>query len=416
VPIAQSPLEVYCYIYLTYKVGNLLLVRWLRQAQRCGEALIVALTRNRRIRVARARAVVYQRAVSGEGISREELQLAARNHGMPLEMLRSPITPTGLHYTLIHYDIPPANRGAWRLGVGGSVRTPTELSLDDIEAMPGVTIPVTLECAGNGRAYLDPRPVSQPWLNEAVGTAEWSGTPLSTILERVGPSPSAMEVAFRGADRGVEEGAVQNFERSLPMDEAMRPEVIVAYAMNGRPLPPQHGYPLRLVVPGYYGMASVKWLERITVLSKPFTGHQQARAYRLRQDEAEEGDPLTRMAPRSLMVPPGIPEFPSRLRHVRPSTVLLEGRAWSGWARIVRVDVSTDGGRTWTKAILGEPTGPHAWTAWSLEWVATSGEYELACRATDETGRTQPLEPAWSLGGYANNEVHRVKVIVSEKR
>jgi DMSO/TMAO reductase YedYZ molybdopterin-dependent catalytic subunit len=354
--------------------------------------------------------------VNGEGITREELQLAARNHGMPLEMLRSPITPAGSHYVLTHYDIPVADRVSWRLGVGGNVRTPTELSVSDIESMPGVTIPVTLECAGNGRAYLEPRPVSQPWLNEAVGTAKWSGVPLSTILELVGPAPTAVEVAFRGADRGVEGGVVQNFERSLSIDEAMRPEVIVAYAMNGGPLPPQHGYPLRLVVPGWYGMASVKWLERITVLDEPFPGPQQAQSYRLRQEETEAGEPLNRMSPRSLMIPPGIPEFPSRVRYVRPSTVQLEGRAWSGWARIVRVDVSTDGGWTWAKAVLGEPTGPFAWIPWSYEWEAGPGEFELSCRATDETGRSQPTEPSWNLGGYANNEVQRVKVIVSEGR
>jgi DMSO/TMAO reductase YedYZ molybdopterin-dependent catalytic subunit len=350
------------------------------------------------------------------GISREELQLAARNHGMPLEALRAPITPLGLHYILTHYDIPTVDRGAWRLTVGGHVRAPLELSLQELQAMQGVTIPVTMECAGNGRALLSPRPVSQPWLHEAVGTAEWSGVPLAAILEMVGPSPGGTEVVFRGLDRGVEGGIVQSFERSLPIAETLRPEVILAFGMNGRPLPPQHGFPLRLIVPGWYGMASVKWLERITVVDRPFTGPQQAQSYRLRQQEDDAGTPLTRMEPRSLMIPPGIPEFPNRLRHVRAGTVLLEGRAWSGWARLVRVDVSADGGETWMKALLGEPPGPHAWIPWSVEWDATVGEHELITRATDETGRTQPLEPEWNVGGYGNNEVQRVRVIVQEGR
>ncbi|MFN2543120.1 MAG: sulfite oxidase [Actinomycetota bacterium] len=335
---------------------------------------------------------------------------------MPLETLRSPVTPAGLHYVLTHYDIPQVDRRDWRLSVGGHVRTPTELSLSDIESMPGVTLPVTLECAGNGRAFLAPRPVSQPWLMEAVGTAEWSGPPLSTVLEQVGVAPGAEEVVFRGLDRGVEAGVVQSFERSLPIDQATQPEVILAYAMNGRPLPPQHGFPLRLVVPGWYGMASVKWLERITVLDEPFSGHQQFHAYRMRQQEDEPGVPLSRMEPRSLMVPPGIPEFPSRTRYLRPSHVVLEGKAWSGWARIVRVDVSIDGGRSWDKAVVGEPMGLYTWAPWTYEWDAAAGEYELASRATDETGRTQPLQSTWNLGGYGNNEIQRVRVIVSEGR
>jgi DMSO/TMAO reductase YedYZ molybdopterin-dependent catalytic subunit len=273
-----------------------------------------------------------------------------------------------------------------------------------------------MECAGNGRALLAPRPVSQPWLHEAVGTAEWTGVPLAAVLERAGIGPGAVEVSFRGLDRGVEGGATQNFERSLPIDETGRRDILLADEMNGGSLLPQHGAPLRLVVPGWYGMASVKWLDRIAVLTEPFVGHQQAHAYRLRQEEDEPGAALSRMQPRSLVIPPGIPEFPSRVRHLRPGRVELEGRAWSGWSRIVRVDVSVDGGGSWRKAVVGEAPGEHAWVGWGLEWDATPGVYELCSRATDETGRTQPLEPEWNLGGYANNEVQRVPVVVAEDR
>src|SRR5438105_5341437 len=220
-----------------------------------------------------------------DGITREELQLAARNHGMPLEALRSPLTPAGLHYVLTHYDIPEVDPTTWRLRVEGHVRRPLELSLREVQALPRVTLAVTMECAGNGRALLAPRPLSQPWIHEAVGTAEWSGTPLSKLLDRAGLGSNAVEVSFEGLDRGVEAGISQHFERSLPVREAARPEVLLAYEMNGGPLPPQHGFPLRLVVPGWYGMASVKWLRRITVLAEPFGGHQQAVAYRLRATE-----------------------------------------------------------------------------------------------------------------------------------
>jgi sulfane dehydrogenase subunit SoxC len=352
----------------------------------------------------------------GGGITLEELQLAARNHGMPLEALRSPLTPPGLHYVLTHYDIPEVDPTTWRLRVEGHVRRPLELSLREVQALPRVTLAVTMECAGNGRALLAPRPLSQPWIHEAVGTAEWSGTPLSKLLDRAGLGSNAVEVSFEGLDRGVEAGISQHFERSLPVRETARPEVLLAYEMNGGPLPPQHGFPLRLVVPGWYGMASVKWLRRITVLAEPFGGHQQAVAYRLRATEEDEGTPLSRMSPRSLMVPPGIPEFPSRVRHLRSGRVRIDGRAWSGWARVVRVDVSPDGGRSWGKATLGHTPGEHVWIGWSFDWEATPGTYELCSRATDETGRTQPLDPEWNAGGYANNEVQRLRVIVSDDR
>jgi sulfane dehydrogenase subunit SoxC len=217
----------------------------------------------------------------------EELQLAARNHGMPLEALRYPVTPIGLHYLLTHYDIPSVDVAAWRLRVGGLVRRELALSLDEIHARPRVETRVTMECAGNGRALLGPRPVSQPWLVEAVGTGEWGGTPLRPLLEEAGLDDAAAEVLFTVLDRGVEGEVEQSYERSLPVGEALREEVLLAYELNGQPLPPQHGFPLRLVVPCWYGMASVKWVERITVLDRPFDGYQQRRSYRLRQVEDE---------------------------------------------------------------------------------------------------------------------------------
>jgi len=350
------------------------------------------------------------------GITREELQLAARNHGMPLEALRLTVTPPGLHYVLTHYDIPVVDPTTWRLSIGGHVRRPLQLSLEELRALPRITVTVTLECAGNGRALLSPRPVSQPWLLEAVGTAEWTGVPLASILDRASPGVGAVDVSFRGMDRGVEDGRTQNFERGLSLAEASAPGVVVADEMNGRPLPAQHGFPLRLVVPGTYGMASVKWLDLITVHDRSFEGYQNATAYRLRASEDDPGEPLSRMSPRALVIPPGVPEFPSRVRHVRPGRVTLRGRAWSGWGRVIRVDVSDDGGRSWAKAAVGEPPGPYAWAPWAFEWDVGEGEHELCCRATDETGRTQPLEPSWNAGGYANNEVQRIRVVAQADR
>jgi sulfane dehydrogenase subunit SoxC len=271
---------------------------------------------------------------------------------------------------------------------------------------------VTLECAGNGRAHLSPRPVSQPWLLEAVGTAEWTGTSLRGLLEDAGADRQAVEVLFRGLDRGIEGGVAQHFERSLPRAEAMREEVMIAYAINGQPLPPQHGFPARLVVPGWYGMASVKWLDRITVLDAPFGGYQQARGYRIRERPDEQGVPVSRMLPRSLMIPPGVPEFATRDRTVGLDACTLRGRAWSGFGPVMRVEVSADGGRSWTDARLGPTTARWGWREWEWQWgPREAGIYELCCRATDSTGRAQPLQDAWNLGGYANNAVQRLRVV-----
>jgi DMSO/TMAO reductase YedYZ molybdopterin-dependent catalytic subunit len=352
-----------------------------------------------------------------EQITPAELRLAARNHGLPLEALAYDVTPAGLHYLLIHYDIPVVDPELWRLGVDGQVARPLSLSLEDLRSRPAVTHAVTLECAGNGRAQLSPRPVSQPWLLEAVGTAEWTGTPLRTLLEEAGANESAVEVLFRGLDRGVEGGEEQQYERSLPLADARREEVLLAYAMNGEPLPPQHGFPLRLVVPGWYGMTSVKWLERISVLDSPFVGYQQERGYRLRRRPDEKGEPVTRMLPRSLMVPPGIPEFATRERSLEPGPCVIRGRAWSGFGPVERVEVSADGGASWSEAHLGRQASRWGWRSWNWNWGPRDpGSYELCCRATDSAGNAQPLEAPWNLGGYANNEVQRIPVVVSRSR
>ncbi len=350
------------------------------------------------------------------GVSIEELQLAARNHGFPLEVLRYPLTPVGLHYLLTHYDIPSIDAARWRLQVDGRVRHPLALSLEELRSMPSVSAAVTMECAGNGRALLEPRPAGQPWLFEAVGTGAWGGVPLRAVLEAAGLLEDAVEIVFDGADRGIEGGVEQSFQRSLPIADAISPEVMLAYELNGAALPPQHGYPLRLVVPGWYGMTNVKWLTHLTVTSAPFGGYQQAHSYRLRQAEGEEGEPLRRIAVRSLMVPPGIPDFLTRSRTLAPGSVTLDGRAWSGSGAIESVQVSADGGASWDRATLERAElGEWAWQGWHYRWSAQPGEHELCSRATDEAGNEQPLEAEWNLGGYANNAVQRLRVLVREQ-
>jgi len=351
---------------------------------------------------------------SAEGISTNELQLALRNSGMPLEALRWPLTPLGLHYLLIHYDVPTVDVDAWRLELAGRLARPALLSLEELKERETVTVAVTMECAGNGRAGMTPRPLSQPWIGEAVGTAAWTGTPLAPLLREAGVSGNAVEVLFAGFDCGIEGGVTQTYERSLPMSEALSGDAILAWGIGNVALPPQHGFPLRLVVPGWYGMANVKWLQRITVLDAPFHGYQQVQGYRIRKNADEPGEPVTRILPRALMVPPGIPDFMTRRRFVAPGRHRLEGRAWSGWGEVSRVQVSVTGGARWDDAELGDAVGRHAWRGWSYSWVAAEpGDYQLACRAWDNAGNFQPLEPEWNLGGYGNNAVQRIAVTVT---
>jgi DMSO/TMAO reductase YedYZ molybdopterin-dependent catalytic subunit len=345
-----------------------------------------------------------------ETFSLIELQQAMRNRGMPLEALRYDVTPVGLHYLLIHFDIPAADRSAWRVVVTGNVDRTLSLSIDDLEKRPARTIPVTMECAGNGRARMPNRVKSQPWLLEAIGTAEWTGTPLAGVLEEAGVRPDTVEFVFTGSDHGIQDGVEQDYQRSLSVADAARPEVLLAYAMNGRPLEPQHGAPVRLLVPGWYGMTSVKWLQRVEAVTRQFEGYQQAHAYRIQRSEDDPGERVTRIKVRALMVPPGVAEFPSRRRLVDAGPVLLQGRAWCGTASIARVEVGVDG--RWSPAALGPESAPFAWRSWSWVWNAVPGEHILSCRATDADGNMQPLEPVWNLQGMANNYIQTMLVVV----
>jgi DMSO/TMAO reductase YedYZ molybdopterin-dependent catalytic subunit len=339
----------------------------------------------------------------------EELALAGRNRGMPLEALRHDVTPAGLHYLLIHFDIPP-EPASWKLQLSGLFDRPFSLGMDELKSMPSTTLRVTLECAGNGRGQLSPRYPSVPWLEEGVSTAEWSGVPLALLLARAGLRSDAKDIVFRGADRGFDRGVEHEFARSLEPELARGEEVLLAHAMNGEALPPQHGAPLRLIVPRWYGMASVKWLYAIEAIDRKFDGLQQASGYHWRGATGEKGAPCTRMRVNSLMVPPGIPDFYTRKRTAAAGIVEIAGRAWSGAGRVDRVELGVNG--VWRDAVVERRQFEHAWQAWRAEWEARPGEHELACRATDCTGERQPLEPPWDASGFGNNGVQRIQVTV----
>jgi DMSO/TMAO reductase YedYZ molybdopterin-dependent catalytic subunit len=237
---------------------------------------------------------------------------------------------------------------------------------------------------------------------------------VSSLLAEAGVQDGAVEAVFTGLDRGVEGEEEQAYERSLPLSTLLGSEAILAYEVNGAQLPPQHGFPVRLVMPGWYGMTSVKWLSRVTLVDEPFDGYQMRHSYRVRHDEDEEGEPITTIAPRSLMVPPGIPDFLTRSRVLEAGPCQIVGRAWSGGGEVVEVDVSTDGGSSWAAAELGvHDLGRWAWRPWSFLWDATPGDYLLCCRARDSAGDEQPLEAPWNVGGYLNNAMQRVPVTVA---
>ncbi|MBM6583545.1 sulfite oxidase [Microvirga sp. BT689] len=347
-----------------------------------------------------------------------EVTLAFRNHGMQAEFLREPITPLGTHYLLIHFDVPQLSADNYSIAIGGRVRNPRRISLTELKSRPVVSQTVTMECAGTGRYPMKPRAVYVPWASEAIGTYRWTGTPLRPLLEQAGLLDDAVEVLFTGWDTGIDLGVEHAFERSLPVAEALRDEVMLAWDANGQPLLPQHGYPLRLIVPSWYGMASVKWLRAISVLNEPFQGVEQAQVYRYQQQKDEPGEPVRHKRVNSSMMPPGIPDLLTRHRFLAPGRHVLQGTAWSGMGRITKVEVSTDDGGSWREAeLVPVSSDPYAWIHWRAVWEnATPGEHILVCRASDDAGNVQPLMPndAWNRQGMGGNVVERIPVRVQE--
>lgn len=352
---------------------------------------------------------------NADDFSRAEVQLAVRNHGFQLEAGSQPITPLGEHYLLTHFDTQFLSSDGYSVALGGYVANPQKLSLQNIMARRSFDQVVTMECAGVGRRALAPRPVYVPWDHDAIGTYRWTGTPLRPLLEQAGVMPGAVEVVFSGWDHGVDLGIEHVFERSLPIDEAMRDEVMLAWAHNGESLLPEHGFPLRLVVPSWYGMASVKWLRAITVLPQPFQGVEQTQVYIYQSVKDGPYAPVQQKRVNSVMVPPGSPDVLSRTRFVRAGKYTLEGKAWSGHGSITAVEVSTDGGGTWQQAHLSPVSSdPYAWVSWSANWTAQRGSYTLLCRAQDDAGNVQPVDPGalWNLGGNGAAASDRTNTVV----
>jgi DMSO/TMAO reductase YedYZ molybdopterin-dependent catalytic subunit len=336
----------------------------------------------------------------------------------PFDQVDSYLTPTELFYIRSHFPAPKLDVASYQLRIDGAVRKPLSLTYQQLRAMPSETRVATLECAGNGRVFLVPQVAGAQWELGAVGNAEWTGAPLGVLLERAGLEEDTCAIVLEGADRGVPAeppippGQV-SYARSLPRDKALRREVLIAYQMNGRDLPPDHGYPVRAIVPGHYGMASVKWLTHIHAVREPFGGYWQTSDYGYW--DYVDGKPVRRalaeMKLKSQIARPRVYETvaPNRLYTVY-------GAAWAGETEVTSIAVSTDGGRTWAEAEFLDPVERYAWRRWKYDWLTPSkpGQYTLLARAKDANGNVQPDGHDPNHGTYVINHPLPIEVFVDE--
>jgi DMSO/TMAO reductase YedYZ molybdopterin-dependent catalytic subunit len=346
----------------------------------------------------------------GEEIWLEERKVVTafpENSETPLESVQGWVTPNRLFFVRNHFDVPTIDRAKWRLRVEGCVERPVEWTWDELQQMPARSVFATVECAGNGRSFLQNRVPGVPWGAGAVGHAEWTGVPLRALLERAGVRHGAIEVLCEGMDCGTEEDHPEpmHFARSLPLAKALDPDTLLAYRMNGELLEMSHGFPVRLFVPGWYGVASVKWLRRIEVLGQPFKGYFQTTKYTVQRRTAS-GSERTVVGPMAVK---------SEIIRPQPGAVLgvgtnrLFGVAWAGEEAVAAVELSTDGGAVWNSAELIGPRVPYSWTMWEYLWeVAVPGPYTVLARAISASGQVQPLEHDSLCGGY---QIHHSRPI-----
>jgi DMSO/TMAO reductase YedYZ molybdopterin-dependent catalytic subunit len=325
----------------------------------------------------------------------------------PLFQQVDKLTANESFFIRTNFGIPAIEPALWRLKIGGLVAKSIELRLEDLKRLPIRHLTAAMECAGNGRSFLP-----QPWEGNAFGygavsAAAWTGVSLSHVLKNAEVGATTRELVFTGADGGFEKkvGGDIRFERSLPLDVARHPDTLLVYEMNGAPLPAEHGGPVRLLVPGWYGVASVKWLVAITAIDHRFAGFFQRQKYIMPNGTADP-TPLTERRVRALITHPTSDDRPVA------GPIDVRGFAWSGNQPVQVVELSVDDGITWQSADLEAAESPYSWQRWHAMWPARAGSYRLKVRATDTIGRTQPADPEWNLLGYANNAIQVVPVTV----
>jgi DMSO/TMAO reductase YedYZ molybdopterin-dependent catalytic subunit len=334
----------------------------------------------------------------------------------PLDQVDSYLTPTELFYIRSHFPAPKLDLTSYRLRIDGAVRNPLSLSYQQLREMPSETRVATLECAGNGRVFLVPQVPGAQWELGAVGNAEWTGVPLRALLERAGLEEDACEIVLEGADRGtpteppIPPGPI-SYSRGVLREKALRQEVLIAYQMNGRDLPLDHGYPVRAIVPGHYGMASVKWLTNIHAVREPFRGYWQTSDYGYW--DYVDGQPVRRaLAEMNLKSEIARPRVYETLAPNQVYTVF--GAAWAGETEVTEVAVSTDGGKTWAEAEFLDPVHRYAWRRWKFDWLTPkeSGSYVLLARAKSANGGVQPDKHDPHHGTYVINHPLPIEVFV----
>lgn len=330
---------------------------------------------------------------------RKFVTTAPENSETPLQSVHGWVTPNRLFFVRNHFPVPSIDRARWSLRLDGLVERPTEITYEDITSLPERSVFATVECAGNGRSFLRERVPGVQWGAGAIGHAEWTGAPLHLVLEKAGLKPEAKEIVFTGADSGTEPGRPVPFaySRSLPLAKALDPNTLLAYRMNGEVLTPSHGYPVRLFVPGWYGVASVKWLTRMEATDKPYDGYFQTVQYTVTR-QTERGSQREIVGPMVVKSEILRPQAGARLG---VGTHRVFGIAWAGEEAVRAVQVSTDGRATWADAHVIGPCLPYSWTLWEYLWeTAGPGNYALASRAISASGKAQPLEHDPLSAGY----------------
>jgi DMSO/TMAO reductase YedYZ molybdopterin-dependent catalytic subunit len=336
----------------------------------------------------------------------------------PFDQVDSYLTPTELFYIRSHFPAPKLELTSYQLRIDGAVRNPFSLSYKQLRDMPSETRVATLECAGNSRVFLIPQVAGAQWELGAVSTAEWTGVPLGALLERAGLEEDACEIVLEGADRGtpkeepVPPGPI-SYARSVPRDKAMQREVLIAYQMNGRDLPLDHGYPVRAIVPGHYGMASVKWLTHVHAVREPFRGYWQTSDYGYW--DYLDGKPVRRalgeMQLKSEIARPRVYET------LAPNQVYpVSGAAWAGETEVTGIAVSTDGGQTWAEAEFLDPVQRYAWRRWKYDWLTPKkpGRYTLMARGKGADGSVQPDQHDQNYGSYVIHYPLPIEVFVDD--